>query len=112
MNILERLHKCKVSVQIRPEKLNRTFLEAAANSQARVTLEMGVQTLNASEMSLIDRVKGADPEKVIAKVKDKLKLSEEFSSGVDREISVRTFPRVFICVVWFVLLPWVMALCV
>jgi radical SAM superfamily enzyme len=97
VNIFERLHECKVSVQVRPEKLNRRFLEAAAKSKAHVTLEMGVQTLNATEMALIDRVKGADPDRVIKKVKEQLLFTEEFSRDVNREISVCT--RAMLCFV-------------
>ena len=76
----------KVSLQIRPEKLNRRFLSAALESDADITLEMGVQTLIPKEMEIIDRMKGADPGKLVDKVKEKLKLAEQYS--VNREISL------------------------
>ena len=84
--IMSQLPKCKVSLQIRPEKLNRRFLQAASDSMADITLEMGVQTLIADEMELIDRVKGADPRKLVEKVKEKLKLAEEYN--VNKEITL------------------------
>ena len=71
---------------IRPEKLNRRFLDAVTHSKADITLEMGVQTLIPEEMQLIDRVKGADPRRVVDKVKEKLMLAEEYP--VKKEISL------------------------
>ena len=65
----------KVSLQIRPEKLNRRFLQAVVESEADIVLEMGVQTLIPNEMGLIERVKGGDPQKVVDKVKEKLLLA-------------------------------------
>jgi radical SAM superfamily enzyme YgiQ (UPF0313 family) len=79
--VLSQLPESKVSLQIRPEKLNRRFLEATTESNADVTLEMGVQTLVPDEMEIINRVKGADPRKVVDKVKEKLLLAEEYKTN-------------------------------
>ena len=84
--ILSQLPSSKVSLQIRPEKLNRRFLEAVAQSKAEITLEMGVQTLIPDEMEIIDRVKGANPKRVVDKVKEKLLLAEEYE--VKKEITL------------------------
>jgi radical SAM superfamily enzyme len=84
--ILSKLPKSKVSLQIRPEKLNRRFLQAVVESEADIVLEMGVQTLIPNEMELIERVKGADPQKVVDKVKEKLLLAEEYN--VRKEITL------------------------
>ena len=84
--ILSQLPKSKVSLQIRPEKLNRRFLQAVVESKADITLEMGVQTLIPGEMEVIDRVKGSDPRRVVDKVKEKLLLAEEY--GVKKEITL------------------------
>ena len=84
--VLSEIPKSKVSLQIRPEKLNRRFLQAAVESEADVTLEMGVQTLIPSEMEIIDRLKGSDPRKVVDKVKEKLLLAEEYN--VRKEITL------------------------
>eukprot|EP00055_Hartaetosiga_balthica_P017062 m.111591 g.111591 ORF g.111591 m.111591 type:complete len:193 (+) comp9238_c2_seq1:607-1185(+) len=78
----------KVSLQIRPERLSRVFLEAADDSTAkRVILEMGVPTLNPLELFHINRVKGGDPTKVVEKVKEKLLLAEEYP-GLCKEITL------------------------
>ena len=84
--ILSKLPKSKVSLQIRPEKLNRRFLQAVVESDADIVLEMGVQTLIPNEMELIERVKGGDPHKVVDKVKEKLLLAEEYN--VKKEITL------------------------
>ena len=84
--VLSQLPNSKVSLQIRPEKLNHRFLEAVTQSKADITLEMGVQTLIPDEMQLIDRVKGANPRRVVDKVKEKLLLAEEYP--VKKEISL------------------------
>lgn len=84
--ILSQLPESKVSLQIRPEKLNRRFLEAASESKADITLEMGVQTLIPDEMEVIDRVKGANPRRIVDKVQEKLLLAEEYE--VKKEITL------------------------
>ena len=84
--VLSQLQKSKVSLQIRPEKLNRRFLESVKQSDAKITLEMGVQTLIPDEMELIDRVKGANPRRVVDKVKEKLLFAEEYD--VKKEITL------------------------
>lgn len=85
-HILSILPNAKVSLQVRPEKLNKTFLDAVTKSKADITLELGVQTLNPNELGLIDRIKGANNEKVIEKVKSKLLLAESY--GVKTMISL------------------------
>lgn len=76
--VVSQLPKSKISLQIRPEKLNRLFLDAVSRSEADLTLEMGVQTLIPDEMKIVNRVNGADPIKVVEKVKEKLLLAEEY----------------------------------
>ena len=76
----------EVSLQIRPEKLNKVFLQACAESPARVTLEMGVQTLESQELETIDRIKGANSERLVNKVKEKLLLAESY--GINSMITL------------------------
>lgn len=84
--VLERIHRCRLALQIRPEKITRDFLRACEQTRANVILEMGVQSLDPEEMRHIDRIKGADPAKCVDLVKRKLLLAEE--CGARKEISL------------------------
>jgi radical SAM superfamily enzyme len=77
----------RLSLQVRPEKITHTFLEAAARlGPGRVTLEMGVQTAVAKELDEIGRVAGACSERSLRKVGEKLALVGSF--GLDAELSL------------------------
>lgn len=91
--VLSRLPKdARVSLQVRPERLSSAFLDAVADSPARVTLELGIQTTVPGELELIDRVKGADPYAIVAKLEEKLAMVRE--RGVSHEVSlIYALPR-------------------
>jgi radical SAM superfamily enzyme YgiQ (UPF0313 family) len=71
----------KLALQIRPEKINKTFLSAVQTlrkTHVDVELEIGVQTFDPAALASIDRVKGSDVNKVIHRVQQKLKRVEAF----------------------------------
>ena len=76
-----------VTLQTRPEKINKTFLDAIERCPAKFVLECGVQTAALEELELIGRVKGrVDAHAIVKKVDDKLALVRE--RGVAFEISL------------------------
>jgi hypothetical protein len=79
----------RLSLQVRPEKLTRRFLDAAAAvGPGQVTLEFGVQTAVPAELDLIDRIVGADAERIVAQTARKLKMVAEYGSDLSSEISL------------------------
>ena len=77
-----------LALQIRPEKVNPTFIAAGCRLRDRgvnVILEMGVQTFDPSVLNSIGRVKGSDTEKVVEKVKQNLENVVEH--GLNAEAS-------------------------
>jgi radical SAM superfamily enzyme YgiQ (UPF0313 family) len=64
----------RLSLQVRPEKLTRRFLDAIADFPGGVTLEFGIQTAIAAELELIGRIAGSDPGQTVDKVQEKLAL--------------------------------------
>jgi radical SAM superfamily enzyme len=77
VSVLDGIHSCALSLQTRPEKVTRRFLDSVENSSAEVTLECGVQTFEPSELNLIGRIRGGCATATSNKVDEKLALIKE-----------------------------------